>query len=45
MADQKAKEMERQRAKESGQEYNALNAREIFKTLKAQEEKCLRELF
>ena len=42
---EKAKEMERQRAKESGQEYNALNVREIFKTLKAQEEKCLRELF
>ena len=42
---EKAKAMERQRAKESGQEYNALNVREIFKTLKAQEEKCLRELF
>ena len=42
---EKAKEMERQRAKESGQEYNALNVREIFKTLKAQEEQCLRELF
>ena len=42
---EKAKEMERQRAKESGQEYNALNVREIFKTLKAQEEKCVRELF
>lgn len=42
---EKAKEMERQRAKESGQEYNALNVRENFKTLKAQEEKCLRELF
>ena len=42
---EKAKAMERQRAKESAQEYNALNVREIFKTLKAQEEKCLRELF
>ncbi|WP_104694789.1 hypothetical protein [Helicobacter equorum] len=42
---ERAKEMERQRAKESGQEYNALNVRENFKTLKAQEEKCLRELF
>ena len=42
---EKAKEMERKRAQNSGQEYNALNVRENFKTLKAQEEKCLRELF